>query len=347
MTLPSSGAISLNEIHIEVGGTSASQVSLNDTDVRALISSTSGTQIDFDDFYGASSAVTLTSAGTVNGQNQRQEITVSNFISSGGTLIIPSSIWVWSDDTATAALTIDIPCTIQNEGKIIGCGGTGGDYGAWPFSGTGLAGGPAIKINSSISGVTITNASGAYIAGGGGGGGGAGGGGAGGGLGGRAHTSTGFASGGALNAVGSPTSAFSSIYYSGSYPKGRGGGAGGGGGAYDNSGSDKGENGGGGGGRILPGTGGYGAGQPYIGVTWANGYSGYGTNQGGSAGNAGGSDTSNSSGSGNYAGGGGWGANGGNFYLSGYGYGGAGGSAIDDSGNTYTLTNNGTIYGAT
>jgi len=339
MPLPSSGAISLNEIHIEVGGTTGSQVSLNDTDVRALISSTAGTQIDFDDFYGASSAVTLTSGGTVNGQDQRQEITVSSFISSGGTLIIPSSIWVWSNSTSTAALTIDIPCTIQNSGKIIGCGGRGGDGGGGGANG--LTGGPAIKINSSISGVTITNNSGGYIAGGGGGGGGysGAGGGAGGGSGGRYSSTQSYTTGGALNAVGNPTSAFSSIYYSGQYPTGRGGGAGGGGGAYDPDGSDRGGGGGGAGGRQLPGSGGYGAGQQSIGVTWANGYSGYGNNAGGSAGNAGNTRYYRKGG-----GGGGWGASGGSGEG---GSGASGGSAIADSGNTYTLTNNGTIYGAT
>ena len=96
--------------------------------------------------------VVLTSGGTINGQAQRQEITVSSFISSGGTLRIPSNIWVWSDSTSTAALTIDIPCTIINEGKIIGKGGVGG-HGNTTISnstsnakGNGADGGPAIKI---------------------------------------------------------------------------------------------------------------------------------------------------------------------------------------------------------
>ena len=43
-------------------------------------------------------------------------------------------------------------------------------------------------------------------------------------------------------------------------------------------------------------------------------------------------------------GGGGWGASGGSSYNR---TGGAGGKAIEDNGNSYTLTNNGTIYGAT
>ena len=64
MTLQTSGAISLNDIHIEAGGTTGTQASLNDTDIRGLtaasgrtINSTSGTEIDFADFYGATGAL--------------------------------------------------------------------------------------------------------------------------------------------------------------------------------------------------------------------------------------------------------------------------------------------------
>ncbi len=65
MALQSSGAISLNDVHIELDGSSASgtTVSLNDTDVRALVSISSG-EITLEDFYGASAnwVVTLVSA---------------------------------------------------------------------------------------------------------------------------------------------------------------------------------------------------------------------------------------------------------------------------------------------
>lgn len=59
MTLPSSGAISLNEMHVEVGGTSGSQVSINDSDIRGLISKSSGAQMSFNEWYGASSGPAL------------------------------------------------------------------------------------------------------------------------------------------------------------------------------------------------------------------------------------------------------------------------------------------------
>ena len=65
MALQTSGAISLNQIHIEAGGTSGTTVSLNDSDIRSLGGVASGV-IDFADFYGASAAHTLVqgAAGT-------------------------------------------------------------------------------------------------------------------------------------------------------------------------------------------------------------------------------------------------------------------------------------------
>ena len=63
MALPTSGALSLDAIHVEADGTTNTTASLNDTDIRGLtaksgktINSTPSTTIDFDDFYGVSSA---------------------------------------------------------------------------------------------------------------------------------------------------------------------------------------------------------------------------------------------------------------------------------------------------
>ena len=73
MALPTSGALTLDQIHVEAGGSTGTTCSLNDSDIRGLnaasgktINSTLGTTIDFDDFYGASvtAATDLTAAGT-------------------------------------------------------------------------------------------------------------------------------------------------------------------------------------------------------------------------------------------------------------------------------------------
>ena len=107
--------------------------------------------------------VTLTSETAINSQSNRQEVTTSSFIFSGGTLIIPEDFWVWSDTQGTAGLIVDTPnATIENYGKIIGRGGNGYNN---PTGGS-LNGSEAISITAT--GVTIINYSGAYIAGGGG-----------------------------------------------------------------------------------------------------------------------------------------------------------------------------------
>ena len=67
MPLATSGALTLDQIHVEAGGTSGTTCSLNDSDIRGLtaaagktINSTLGTNIDFGDFYGASSVSNFT-----------------------------------------------------------------------------------------------------------------------------------------------------------------------------------------------------------------------------------------------------------------------------------------------
>lgn len=60
MPLQTSGAISLNDLHVEAGGTSGTQASINDSDIRALISKASGAQSTFSGFYGASSSILST-----------------------------------------------------------------------------------------------------------------------------------------------------------------------------------------------------------------------------------------------------------------------------------------------
>ena len=328
MTLQSSGQITLNQIHVEAGGTSGSEVKLSDADVKALIDANNNNTA-FSDYYGATANVDLPVPGSgtnINGQSQLQEITVSTYISSGGQLTIPSSMWIWSDSTSTPALTIDIPCTIVNNGYIIGKGGAGGA----DRDGHGAAGGMAIKINSSVSNVTITNNSGAFIAGGGGGGGSfsqaGGGGGAGGGAGGKSsHPNATGGAGGVLNARGADGNSNSGAGNSAAAEAGGFGGS-----RNESSGGNNQGTGGTGGGRILPGS--------------ANGSSFGAGGAGGVAGSAGRQQGNFQQG----AGGGGWGAAGGSNSYGGYtASGGAAGKAIEDTGNTYSLTNNGTVFGAT
>lgn len=55
MPVQSSGAISLNDLHVEAGGTSGTQCSLNDQDIRDMIGKASGATASLSEYYGASS----------------------------------------------------------------------------------------------------------------------------------------------------------------------------------------------------------------------------------------------------------------------------------------------------
>lgn len=244
---------------------------------------------------GGGGTATLVTQALINSQENYNTVVASDFVGSGGTIIIPAGFWVFS---TTNALTIDVDdITIENYGKIVG---------------------RARGISIGASGATINNYSGAFIAGGGG-------------RGSQGRNGTpGYGAGSSepntyLNQNGPNGSGTSS---------GNGGGAGGGGGATTFSGTGS----GGQGGWILPGSGG------------AGGSSGYGSGgNGGSAGNVGGNGTRGGNDGGgplnSNGGGGGWGARGGgNGIASG---GSAGNPAIFPDGNTYTLSNIGTIYGTT
>jgi hypothetical protein len=54
MALQTSGAISLNQIHIEAGGSSGTICQINNGDIRGLIGKSSGATMSFNEWYGAS-----------------------------------------------------------------------------------------------------------------------------------------------------------------------------------------------------------------------------------------------------------------------------------------------------
>ena len=64
MPLPSSGQITINQIHVEAGGGSGSQAAINDADIRSMIGKGSGSQNAFNEYYGVTnSAPTATYIG--------------------------------------------------------------------------------------------------------------------------------------------------------------------------------------------------------------------------------------------------------------------------------------------
>lgn len=319
MALQTSGAISLDDMHVELGATSGTEVSLNDVDIRGLIDKASGAQSSFSEWYGAANRFTLTlSSNTQEADVRALAVTAGWDETLGLDVVVDTGIYVWSDDVTKGGLIVagSFPSgiTILNKGYIMGKGGYGGfPQGPLntPAGNPGGDGGPALQITSSST-VDITNNSGAYIAGGGGGGGtGNGGGGYG-----AGYSGTPGSSSYPAYASGSP----SNIYCpnnGGSY------------GTVSGTGGQHGQAGGG--------SGGWG--------TWtASGCSGYSVPlYGGQGGRVlpglGGGDGGGSGGAASGNGGGNWGAAGAGTNA------GSGGAAITGTYNSYT--DNGTTYGAT
>lgn len=106
MPLQSSGQISLNNIHVEAGGTTGTEARMNDSDIRGLtpasgksINSTASTQVSFSDYHGASSigitggtvttsggykVHTFTSSGTLTLTTIPSGFSLEYFIVAGG-----------------------------------------------------------------------------------------------------------------------------------------------------------------------------------------------------------------------------------------------------------------------
>jgi len=95
MALQTSGAIDLNAIHVEAGGSSGTSATINDSDIRGLTAASgytiptgSGTTIDFADFYGASSLSTMTttnymrqaSSGTTQLAGYSEKVTTGGIV---------------------------------------------------------------------------------------------------------------------------------------------------------------------------------------------------------------------------------------------------------------------------
>ena len=108
MTLPTQGVISLNAIHVEAGGSSATTCSINDADIRQLISSTAGTSVSFSSFYGASApAASALDTQTVTTGHAVSYYTFRGYLRQGISYISYGSINDGSWDALTQAATIN------------------------------------------------------------------------------------------------------------------------------------------------------------------------------------------------------------------------------------------------
>lgn len=133
MTLPASGLISLSDIAVELGKSSTTPITLNDSDVRALAGKPTGTVTLPNDFWGKSSdtiVVTITPSSNHTTSSTvtfgRSSYTVS--VTKGGITTTPTA-FLWSvvaitlgsgtarvfsgGTTATASLEVDSPYDTQ------------------------------------------------------------------------------------------------------------------------------------------------------------------------------------------------------------------------------------------
>ena len=89
MPLQTSGAISLNQIHVEAGGTSGTTASINDSDIRNLIGKASGATMSFNEWYGASAVATPTFINSTSVTNPESDnVVVSVTAPTGSNAII-------------------------------------------------------------------------------------------------------------------------------------------------------------------------------------------------------------------------------------------------------------------
>ena len=119
MALQTSGAISLNDIHIEVNGTSGTTCSINDADIRGLIDKGRGAQRSFNEIYVASNITHIVASGGSTTTSGNYKFHIFN---SSGTFTISTAGVGGSQYT-----TVDYIC--------IAGGGAGGN--AFPGGGAG------------------------------------------------------------------------------------------------------------------------------------------------------------------------------------------------------------------
>ena len=130
--IPSSGLITLNQMHTEAGGSSGTACTLNDSDIRGLIGKSSGASMFFNEWYGAAAEFivqfTLTSwstnlPGAARNQyygwqtyNNRGAATTAVSKSSffGGANVVGYWFYQMQPNANTAYLYLDVDGTVTN-----------------------------------------------------------------------------------------------------------------------------------------------------------------------------------------------------------------------------------------
>ena len=113
MALQTSGAISLNDIHVEAGGTTGTAVSINDADVRGLISASAGSEMDFTDWYGASAATVEIDNGSLSDVQLGGLASAEFRLNTNGTITTTGNLTSYSDTNWYEPTTTGIGSSYQ------------------------------------------------------------------------------------------------------------------------------------------------------------------------------------------------------------------------------------------
>lgn len=154
MPLQSSGQISLDDLHVEVGGTSGTECSMNDTDIRGLIGLSSASQAAMNAFYGASNAQTVdfNYPGTYYSSSSAYPdwVTTTTY----------STVYVYAkvitNDQKTSSMALNSPPANFDQSALATTGGSGTAY-FHPPQGTLSSNSFNGYANSKIVGVVYTN----------------------------------------------------------------------------------------------------------------------------------------------------------------------------------------------
>jgi hypothetical protein len=121
--IPTSGAISLNQMHTEVNGASGSIVSINDADIRGLIGKGSGVTMSFNEWYGASNVLDTQTLVVGSNGNSRRGFSNIWFVFVGGSMSDGTANWKsgsayrWCyHDSSTNGLSLAISGIHSNSG---------------------------------------------------------------------------------------------------------------------------------------------------------------------------------------------------------------------------------------
>ena len=81
MGTPASGTITLDEVHVEAGGSSGSQASFNDSDIRLISGSNQNTQFSMSDMYARAADFSFSGTTRANSQTTSSGyITITSYI---------------------------------------------------------------------------------------------------------------------------------------------------------------------------------------------------------------------------------------------------------------------------